>query len=96
MGGGSWVEVGAMLGATLQGLLARRGRLVLTAVAVLAGVALVTGTLMLTDAVGRSVRHLTAGAPGVVAVSPVVVGRRRRWSAGTTGRSTTGAPRTWS
>jgi putative ABC transport system permease protein len=109
MGGGSWVEVGAMLGATLQGLLARRGRLVLTAVAVLAGVALVTGTLMLTDAVGRSVRRLTAGAragvdvvvdnaddpdagpprairpglvaavaaaPGVAAVSPVVVGEK--------------------
>jgi hypothetical protein len=29
---------------------------------VLTGVALVTGTLMLTDAVGRSVRRLTAGA----------------------------------
>jgi hypothetical protein len=35
---------------------------VLTAVAVLIGVALVAGTLMLTDAVGRSVRLLTARA----------------------------------
>jgi putative ABC transport system permease protein len=34
---------------------------VLTAVAVMIGVALVAGTLILTDAVGRSVRHLTAG-----------------------------------
>jgi putative ABC transport system permease protein len=55
-------EPAAVLGATLKGLLARRARLVMTAVAVLTGVALVTGTLALTDAVGRSVRRLTAGA----------------------------------
>ena len=57
-----------MVRSTLRGLLARRGRLVLTAVAVLTGVALVTGTLMLTDAVGRSVRRLTAGAQAGVEV----------------------------
>ena len=57
-----------MVRSTLRGLLARRGRLVLTAVAVLTGVALVTGTLMLTDAVGRSVRRLTAGAQAGVDV----------------------------
>ena len=50
-----------MLRVTLKGLLEYRARLVLTAVAVLIGVTLVAGTLMLTDAVGRSVRHLTAG-----------------------------------
>jgi putative ABC transport system permease protein len=57
-----------VLGATLKGLLARRARLALTAVAVLIGVALVTGTLTLTDAVGRSVRRLTAGAQAGVDV----------------------------
>jgi putative ABC transport system permease protein len=51
-----------VLKVTLKGLLAHRARLVLTAVAVLIGVALVAGTLMLTDAVGRSVRLLTARA----------------------------------
>ena len=51
-----------MLKVTLKGLLAARARLVLTAVAVMIGVALVAGTLILTDAVGQSVRHLTAGA----------------------------------
>jgi putative ABC transport system permease protein len=51
-----------VLRVTLKGLLEHRARLVLTAVAVMIGVALVAGTLMLTDAVGRSVRHLTAGA----------------------------------
>lgn len=51
-----------MLKVTLKGLLASRARLVLTAAAVMIGVALVAGTLILTDAVGRSVRHLTAGA----------------------------------
>ncbi len=51
-----------MLRVTLKGLLEYRARLVLTAVAVMIGVALVAGTLMLTDAVGRSVRHLTARA----------------------------------
>ena len=60
-----------MLGATLRGLLARRARLVMTAVAVLIGVALVVGTLLLTDAVGRSVRRLAAGAQAGV---DVVVG----------------------
>ena len=57
-----------MLGATLRGLLARRAQLVMTAVAVLIGVALVTGTLLLTDAVGRSVRRLAAGAQAGVDV----------------------------
>ena len=57
-----------MVRSTLRRLLARRGRLVLTAVAVLTGVALVTGTLMPTDAVGRSVRRLTAGAQAGVDV----------------------------
>jgi putative ABC transport system permease protein len=57
-----------VLQATLKGLLARRARLVLTALAVLIGVALVTGTLMLTDAVDRSVRRLTAGAQAGVDV----------------------------
>jgi putative ABC transport system permease protein len=47
---------------TLKGLLASRARLVLTAVAVMIGVALVAGTLILTDAVGQSVWHLTTGA----------------------------------
>jgi putative ABC transport system permease protein len=47
---------------TLKGLLASRARLVLTAVAVMIAVALVAGTLILTDAAGRSVRHLTTGA----------------------------------
>jgi hypothetical protein len=61
-GGIGHKEPAAVLGATLKGLLARRARLVMTAVAVLTGVALVTGTLVLTDAVGRSVRRLTAGA----------------------------------
>ena len=51
-----------MLKLTLKGLLASRARLVLTAVAVMIAVALVAGTLILTDAVGRSVRHLTTGA----------------------------------
>jgi putative ABC transport system permease protein len=46
-----------VLAATLKGLLARRARLAMTAVAVLVGVALVTGTLILTDAVGHSVRR---------------------------------------
>ena len=58
----------AVLGATLRGLLARRAQLVMTAVAVLIGVALVTGTLLLTDAVGRSVRSLAAGAQAGVDV----------------------------
>jgi putative ABC transport system permease protein len=57
-----------VLGATLRGLLARRARLVMTAVAVLVGVALVTGTLLLTDAVSRSVRRLTAAAQAGVDV----------------------------
>jgi putative ABC transport system permease protein len=57
-----------VLRVTLKGLLAYRARLVLTAVAVLIGVALVAGTLMLTDAVGRSVRHLTASAQAGVDV----------------------------
>ncbi|HEX8862494.1 MAG TPA: ABC transporter permease, partial [Actinomycetes bacterium] len=57
-----------MLRVTLKGLLAYRARLVLTAVAVLIGVALVAGTLMLTDAVGRSVRSLTARAQAGVDV----------------------------
>ena len=58
-----------MLRATLKGLLEYRARLVLTAVAVMIGVALVAGTLMLTDAVGRSVRHLTASAHAGVDVA---------------------------
>jgi putative ABC transport system permease protein len=60
-----------VLRVTLKGLLEYRARLVLTAVAVMIGVALVAGTLMLTDAVGRSVRHLTARAHAGV---DVVVG----------------------
>jgi putative ABC transport system permease protein len=60
--------VGAVLGATLRGLLARRARLAMTAVAVLIGVALVVGTLLLTDAVGQSVRRLAAGAQAGVDV----------------------------
>jgi putative ABC transport system permease protein len=60
-----------VLAATLKGLLARRARLALTAAAVLIGVALVVGTLVLTDAVGRSVRRLAAGAQAGV---DVVVG----------------------
>jgi putative ABC transport system permease protein len=51
-----------VLKVTLKGLLAYRGRVVLTVVAVMIGVALVAGTLMLTDAVGRSVRQFTASA----------------------------------
>jgi putative ABC transport system permease protein len=61
-------EVGAVLAATLKGLLARRARLALTAAAVMIGVALVAGTLMLTDAVSRSVRQLTARAQAGVDV----------------------------
>jgi putative ABC transport system permease protein len=57
-----------VLRVTLKGLLTYRARLVLTAVAVLIGVALVAGTLMLTDAVGRSVRSLTARAQAGVDV----------------------------
>jgi putative ABC transport system permease protein len=57
-----------VLEATLKGLLARRARLAMTAVAVLVGVALVTGTLVLTDAVGQSVRRLTAAAQSGVDV----------------------------
>jgi putative ABC transport system permease protein len=57
-----------VLEATVKGLLARRARLAMTAVAVLIGVALVTGTLLLTDAVGRSVRRLTAAAQSGVDV----------------------------
>jgi putative ABC transport system permease protein len=57
-----------MLAATLKGLLGRRARLALTAAAVVIGVALVAGTLMLTDAAGRSVRQLTAGAQAGVDV----------------------------
>jgi putative ABC transport system permease protein len=57
-----------VLEATVKGLLARRARLAMTAVAVLIGVALVTGTLILTDAVGHSVRRLTAGAQAGVDV----------------------------
>jgi putative ABC transport system permease protein len=60
-----------VLAAALKGLLARRARLAMTAVAVLIGVALVVGTLTLTDAVGRSVRRLAAGAQAGV---DVVVG----------------------
>ena len=52
----------------MKGLVARRARLAMTAVAVLIGVALVTGTLVLTDAVGSSVRRLTAGAQAGVDV----------------------------
>jgi putative ABC transport system permease protein len=54
--------VGAVWNATVKGLLARRARLALTALAVLIGVSLISGTLLLTDAVGRTVRRLTAGA----------------------------------
>jgi putative ABC transport system permease protein len=57
-----------VLAATLKGLLARRARLAMTAVAVLVGVSLVVGTLLLTDAVGQSVRRLTAGAQAGVDV----------------------------
>src|SRR5262245_31355596 len=64
-------EGGAVLKVTLKGRLAQRARLALTAVAVMIGVALVAGTLMLTDAAGRSVRHLTARAHAGV---DVVVG----------------------
>jgi putative ABC transport system permease protein len=53
-------EGGAVLKLTLKGLLASRARLALTVVAVVVGVALVVGTLMLTDAVGHSVRSITA------------------------------------
>src|SRR6266542_1759058 len=59
----------AVLKVTLKGLLAHRARLVLTAVAVLIGVALVAGTLMLTDTIGQSVRHLTATAHAGVDVA---------------------------
>lgn len=58
-----------MLKVTLKGLFAHRARLVLTAVAVLIGVALMAGTLMLTDAIGQSVRHLTATAHAGVDVA---------------------------
>jgi putative ABC transport system permease protein len=51
-----------LLKVTLKGLLAHRARLLLTTVAVTIGVALVAGTLILTDAVARSVRSSTAGA----------------------------------
>ncbi|HEX6675649.1 MAG TPA: ABC transporter permease, partial [Actinomycetes bacterium] len=57
-----------MLAAVLKGLLARRGRLAFTATAVTIGVALVVGTLVLTDAVAGSVRHLTAAAQAGVDV----------------------------
>jgi putative ABC transport system permease protein len=57
-----------VLDATLKGLLARRARLAMTGVAVLIGVALVVGTLVLTDAVGLSVRRLTAAAQSGVDV----------------------------
>jgi putative ABC transport system permease protein len=55
-----------LLRVTLKGLLAYRARLLLTVVAVTIGVALVAGTLILTDAAGRSVRSFTAQSrPGV-------------------------------
>jgi putative ABC transport system permease protein len=57
-----------VLKVTLKGLLAARARLALTVVAVTVGVALVAGTLMLTDAVGRSVRSITAREHGAVDV----------------------------
>ncbi|WP_241255725.1 hypothetical protein, partial [Candidatus Protofrankia californiensis] len=49
-----------MLRATLKSLLARKIRLVLSALAVVAGVSFVTGTLILTDTLNRTFDSLFA------------------------------------
>src|SRR5262249_48022767 len=46
----------------LEGLLARKRRLVTTALAVIIGVAFTAGTLMLTDSMGKTFNDLSAGA----------------------------------
>src|SRR5215471_8414488 len=51
-----------MIKIVLQSLLARKRRLVITALAVIIGVAFTAGTLMLTDSMGKTFNDLSAGA----------------------------------
>ena len=50
-----------MIKIVLQSLLARKRRLVTTALAVIIGVAFTAGTLMLTDSMGKTFNDLSAG-----------------------------------
>jgi putative ABC transport system permease protein len=50
-----------MIKIILQSLLARKRRLVTTALAVIIGVAFTAGTLMLTDSMGKTFNDLSAG-----------------------------------
>src|SRR6266511_3566192 len=99
----------AVLKVTLKGLLAHRARLVLTAVAVLIGVALVAGTLAWTwrsatltiprPARRRRSAHSCLPRSGRCRAWGQRPGwssqRSCRWSAGTAGRSATSARSTW-
>jgi hypothetical protein len=51
-----------MIQVTLRGLLARKLRLALTSLAIVLGMAMVSGTFILTDAVGAGVHHIIGGA----------------------------------
>src|SRR5690348_2298110 len=51
-----------MVKVIVQSLLARKRRLVTTALAVILGVAFTAGTLMLTDSMGKTFNDLSAGA----------------------------------
>ncbi len=59
-----------MLRATLRGLLAHKVRLLLTAVAVVLGVAFVTGALVFTDTLGKTFRDLFTQTTPDVVVTP--------------------------
>ena len=59
-----------MLRATLRGLLAHKVRLLLTAVAVVLGVAFVTGALVFTDTLGRTFEDLFTQTTPDVVVTP--------------------------
>jgi putative ABC transport system permease protein len=51
-----------MIQVTLRGLIARKPRLALTSLAIVLGVAMVSGTFILTDTVGAGVHHIIGGA----------------------------------
>src|SRR5690606_30245595 len=53
---------GVMLRATLKGMLSRKLRLLLSGLAVVLGVMFVSGALVLTDTLGRSLEDMFAGA----------------------------------
>lgn len=73
-----------MIRASLKGLLARKARLLMSAFAVILGVAFVAGSFIFTDTLGRAFDGITTGSVGDVIVRPATAGPEGERNGGAT------------